>query len=125
VHRCQTGGDLRRNVQTIFTSIGLIIRYRHRLLKIWVSDGGTLRPVATGEHPRSTVSKRRGSSRSGKAIDLDRLVAALHLHQPQRFSAVSVLAGLAQHFGRDEELRTALLVELLDPRGEDYHVAAD
>jgi hypothetical protein len=74
---------------------------------------------------RFPISTSACYGRSGKAIDLDRLVAALHLHQPQRFSAVIVLAGLAQYFGRDEELRTAVLVELLDPRGEDYDIAAD
>src|SRR5262245_44642662 len=61
----------------------------------------------------------------GEAIDLDGLVAALDVHEPQRFGAMRLLASLVQHFGRGQELRAVGLVELLDTRGEDYHVAAD
>src|SRR5512144_1154150 len=65
--------------------------------------------------------------RSGDPEQLDRLLPPLDVHRTQRFrrDARAGAAGRIQHLARDQDLRTELLVQLLDARGEDHDVAGD
>src|SRR5262245_66647893 len=72
-------------------------------------------------HARSTESHDHGIRAAlGNPEDLDGLLVALDAHRAQR---CRLLARALEDLVRSENLRVVLLVELLDPRGEDDDVA--